>query len=65
MFYLSEDYPELFVKAKEHVFDMPSDWEGEYPLFCKKCGKSIVQKMNMLWVCPEVYDIPDKYFHAG
>ncbi len=63
--YLSDDDPELYEKVKDHGIDIPDDWEGEYPLFCKKCGKKAVQKMNMLWICPIMYEIPDKYMHPG
>lgn len=63
--YLEEDDPELWEKVKDHRIDMPDDWEGEYPIFCKKCGKRAVQMINMLWVCPETSQIPTKYFHAG
>lgn len=63
--YLEDDNPELWEKVKDHKIDIPDDWEGEYPIFCTKCGKIAVQKMNMLWVCPDSYHIPDEYFYAG
>lgn len=61
--YLKEDDPERWKEAKEHVLDW--DDEEDMPLPCKKCGSQPVQKINMLWVCPKIYDIPDKYFHPG
>lgn len=65
--YLKDDYPELWEKVKDHQLDWQEDEDGEviFPLLCKKCGKHAVQKMNMLWICPEIYDIDDKYFHPG
>lgn len=65
MAYLEDDNPELWEKVKNHTINMPSDWEGEYPIFCNKCGKEAVMLINMLWVCPETADIPTKYFHPG
>lgn len=65
MKFLQDDNPDLWEKVKGHVIDMPDDWEGEFPIFCKKCGKEGVMKSNMLWICPEVYDIPNEYFHPG
>ena len=64
-YYLSEEDPILWEKIKHHKIEMPDDWEGEYPLFCKKCGKKAIQKMNMLWICPIMFDIPDKYMHSA
>jgi uncharacterized protein YaeQ len=66
--YLSEDNPEAWEKAKEHILDWkPEHDDASYPEVpkCKKCCRKAVQKMNMLWICPELYDIPDKYFHEG
>ena len=67
--YLQDDDPKLWEKVKDHILDWPEEEEDEEGNFivplCKKCGKEAVQKMNMLWVCPEVYNIPDKYFHPG
>ncbi len=65
MRYLKDDLPHLWEKLKNHSLEMPDDWEGEYSLYCKKCGKKAIQKMNLLWICPELYDIPDEYFHSG
>jgi hypothetical protein len=63
--YLSEDNPEFWEKVKDHYIKMPEDWEGETPLYCHKCGKQAVQRIDMLWVCPIAYDIPNKYISAG
>ena len=62
---LNIDDPELWEKVKDHNIDMPDDWEGEHAIFCKKCGKKAVVTSNLLWICPELYNIPDKYFHPG
>lgn len=65
--YFKNEAPELWEKAKIHILDWKEDEDGEpiFPIICKGCGKSAVMKTNMSWVCPEVYDIADKYFHAG
>lgn len=60
---LKDDDPVLYEKVKDHTLDMPEDWEGEFPLYCKKCGKEAVMDDHMLWMCPELYDIPSKYTH--
>ena len=48
--YLSENDPERWEKVKEHFVEIPEDWEGEYPVFCRKCGKRAVQTIQMLWI---------------
>lgn len=64
-YFLSEDDPDLYERVKDHILDMPDGWQGEYPIACVKCGKRAIQKMNLLWICPELAGVPDKYLGAG
>jgi hypothetical protein len=66
--YLSDDNPDLWEKVKDHVLDWkPEHDDGSSKSLpkCKKCGCEAVQKMNLLWICPQIYDVPDKYLHPG
>jgi hypothetical protein len=63
MKYLEDDNPVLWEKVKDHVLDMPDDWEGECDIFCKKCGKKGVMTHFMLWICPELLGIGKEYLH--
>ena len=59
---MQHDNPELWEKIKGHEVDMPDDWEGEHPIFCKKCGKIAIQSNNLLWICPDLFEIANEYF---
>ena len=52
-----------YEELKAHKINMPEDWEGEFPLFCEKCGKKAVMRTDLIWVCPELYKLDRKYFN--
>jgi hypothetical protein len=63
MKYLEDDFPELHILAQKHQVTI--DERGDKVTKICSCGKNAKMRSNLLWICPELDEIPNEYFHPG